>query len=58
MTFEISISALTTILLMGPTMAYPEYVFLTLAAGMMLFTSFQIHRIYKKAKALGLTTHE
>ncbi len=43
---------------MGPTMAYPEYVFLTLAAGMMLFTSFRIHRIYKKAKALGLTTHE
>jgi hypothetical protein len=42
----------------GPFMAYPEYVFLVLAAGMMLFSSFRIYRLYKKAKELGLTSHE
>jgi chromate transport protein ChrA len=42
----------------GPYMAYPEYVFLALAAGMMLFSSFRIYRLYKKAKELGLTSHE
>lgn len=42
----------------GPYMVYPEYVFLVLAAAMMLFSSFRIYRLYKRAKALGLTTHE
>ena len=42
----------------GPYMVYPEYVFLALAAAMMLFSSFRMYRIYKKAKELGLTLHE
>ena len=42
----------------GSYMVYPEYVLMGLAVMMILFSSFRLYRIYKKAKEMGLTFHE
>ena len=44
--------------IIGPFMIYPEYLLITLAVLMILFSSFRLYRIYQKAKEMGLTIHE
>jgi hypothetical protein len=44
--------------IIGPFMIYPEYILMSLAVVMILFSSFRLYRIYQKAKQMGLTIHE
>lgn len=44
--------------LIGPFMVFPEYLLMSLAMLMILYSSFRLYRIYKKAKEMGLTLHE